>query len=214
MESDEDDVVPDLPILTYVAVAAAGALLVLILVYTSRRRKRWGEVLDHVARTLKGRHTVSYRMQLAFIPGSVEAKIDGRSLSVGQESVSSGGSGSDSTTRQRMVVSIGTSQSKPEFLGAGELQPHAPSVADYSGSGGNGELVIGNYRVQAVKMSKKLRKRLAASDAAGDCLAELFATGGVIEHGNVVLRSFKFELDADRLMARIRNMSAVAELID
>ncbi len=210
-DCDNDFVMLDGSTLIYVVVATVVTLAVVMFAVSHRRRARWELVLGQVARALKGRHTAGYRMQLAFIPGSVEASIDGRSLSLGQESVSVGSS-SNKRSRQRMVIKIGTSQSKPEFLGAAKRQPHAAKVTDYSGSGEDGVLEVGGQRVQVVKMSNKLKKKLAASVAAANSLAELLAAGGVIEHGNVMLRSFRFELDADRLMARIRNMSAVAEL--
>jgi hypothetical protein len=44
-------------------------------------------------------------------------------------------------------------------------------------------------------------------------VGELFAAGGCIEHGNVVLRTTTFEYDADRLVQRIRDMAAIAASI-
>jgi hypothetical protein len=202
-------------LLVAVVVSVFVVLIVVVFVVAFMRQARWETALDGLARALKGRFTKGRWVQLAYFPGQVEAKVAGRDVTVEQETLRVGGSG-NSREVKRLAISIGTSQSKPEFLGPASARGEVAEVNDYGGGGGGGAagLEIGGQRFEMVKMSKKLRKKLDGDPSCNDVLAQLFAAGGHVAYGNVVLKGSPFNVNAENLESRVRLMSAVADLID
>lgn len=184
-----------------------------IMVWARRRWARWESVLDHVARALGGQYRKGYNKGFAIAPGSVEAKVDGRHVVLETETTTHGPSG-DTREKKWMCVRISTSASKPEFFGAETSRRNHAEITDYSARGPAGAgIEVGGYTIDGNKLPKRLRKALSEDPNAVARVAEFFGAGGCFSGGNVILRTPDFEWDAERLVARIREMSAIAAMV-
>ena len=182
--------------------------------WARRRWARWEAVLDHVARSFGGQHRKGYNKGFAVLPGSVEAKVDGRHVVVETETTKHGPSG-DSHEKRWMCVRISTTARKPEFFGAEASRRNHAEITDYSARGPAGAgIEVGGYTIDGNKLPKRLRKALEEDPDTLARVAEFFGAGGCFEHGNVVLRTRDFEWDAERLVTRIREMSSIASMMD
>ncbi len=185
-----------------------------LLVFLRRRWAKWEAVLNQVARELGGRYRKGVNTGFAASPGSVEAKVDGRDVTLETKSTSEGPSGEERETKW-MLINISTTCGKPEFFGPATGKRARNEVVDYSRKTGDSATIeISGHRIAASNLPNTLRTALAEDAEARRRLADHFSAGGFLEHGNVVLRTRKFEWDPRRLVHRIREMSEIASMMD